>query len=193
MCLFETERLYIRHWKQEDDVPFAHLNAHHDVMRYLPARLTRRQSDRLRAAIVREISQSGIGFWALEVKQSGCFIGFTGIEHVRKGTLPFAPAVEIGWRLARQAWGRGYASEAARAVLQHSFDVLHLPEIVSFTAVENLRSRAVMERTGMTRNPHNDFDHPALKEEHPLRCHVLYRIDRNHYDDSRQQSEKNST
>jgi ribosomal-protein-alanine N-acetyltransferase len=119
--------------------------------------------------------ERGYGLWAVEVAESGDFIGFTGLS-VPRFPAHFMPAVEIGWRLARSAWGHGYASEAARRALEFGFEDLGLPEIVSFTATGNLRSRAVMARIGMTHDPVDDFDHPLVPEGSRLRRHVLYRL-----------------
>ncbi len=176
--ILETPRLFLRKWQEKDRVSFAGLNADPEVMRYMGSLLTRAQSDSLIDSLMVLINQDGIGFWALERKDDGAFIGFTGLAPVEPGKLPCAPAVEAGWRLARPFWGRGYATEAARASLAHGFGILGLNEIVAFTAVHNNRSRAVMERLGMHHDPADDFDHPALVEGHPLRRHVLYRKSR---------------
>lgn len=174
--IIETERLYLRHWHTEDKAPFSILNADPDVMRYLPRLLNRAESDDMVERLSQEIIHTGIGFFAMEIKSTGCFIGFTGIAHVQPGELPCAPTIEIGWRLARQAWGFGYATEAARACLQFGFEQRQLAEIVSFTATNNQRSRLLMERIGMTYDAAADFDHPLLAEGHPLRRSVLYCI-----------------
>jgi RimJ/RimL family protein N-acetyltransferase len=120
---------------------------------------------------------NGFGLWAVEVATTGEFIGFTGLSRPRFDA-PFMPAVEIGWRLARPAWGYGYATEAARAALAYGLGPADLDEIVSFTTVTNTRSRAVMDRLGLTHNSGDDFDHPMLAADHPLRAHVLYRLSR---------------
>jgi ribosomal-protein-alanine N-acetyltransferase len=109
------------------------------------------------------------------VRGTGEFVGFTGLA-VTEFEAHFTPAVEVGWRLARSAWGNGYATEAARAALSFGFEEAGLNEVVSFTAPANRRSRAVMERIGMSRDPRDDFDHPGLPGGHPLRPHVLYRV-----------------
>lgn len=175
--MIETERLLLRPWRDDDREPFAALNADPEVMRFFPARLTREESDALVEAIRRHFGEHGFGLWALEVRDSGRFIGFTGLL-LRTFPAHFTPAVEVGWRLERRAWGRGYASEAARAALAHGFDVVRLEQIVSMTAVDNTRSRRVMERIGMTHDPIDDFDHPDVEEASPLRRHVLYRVRR---------------
>ncbi|MEV0969915.1 GNAT family N-acetyltransferase [Microtetraspora glauca] len=171
--MIETERLVLRRWQEKDREPFAALNADPEVMEYFPATLTRERSDALADRVAAEFDDCGFGLWAVEL--SGTFIGFTGLS-VPRFTAHFTPCVEIGWRLARSAWGHGYATEAARAALRHGFGELGLKEIVSFTAKQNMRSQRVMERIGMTRDPEGDFDHPALAEDSPLRRHVLYRV-----------------
>lgn len=173
--VLETPRLYIRHWLKADEESFARLNADPEVMRYLPKRLTRIESDHLLECVRAGIEQNGMGFWALELKQTNSFIGFVGIAPV-DNELPCAPSTEIGWRLVRNAWGYGYATEAALACIRLGFETYHLPEIVAFTAVANQRSRAVMQRLGMTYNSADDFDHPVLAKDSPLRRHVLYRL-----------------
>jgi ribosomal-protein-alanine N-acetyltransferase len=169
-----TARLRLRRWRKADHEPFAALNADPSVMEYLPAPLTRVESDRLIARIEAGFDRYGYGLWALELRSTGGFLGFTGLE-VPSFEAHFTPAVEVGWRLARSAWGRGYATEAGRASLAFAFEEAGLGEIVSTTSVKNMRSQAVMERIGMTRDPADDFDHPELEEGHDLRRHVLYR------------------
>ncbi|MCC5575346.1 GNAT family N-acetyltransferase [Microtetraspora sp. AC03309] len=171
--MIETERLVLRRWQEKDREPFAALNADPEVMEYFPATLTRERSDALADRVAAEFDDCGFGLWAVEL--SGTFIGFTGLS-VPRFIAHFTPCVEIGWRLARSAWGHGYATEAARAALRHGFGELGLKEIVSFTAKQNMRSQRVMERIGMTRDPEGDFDHPTLDEDSPLRRHVLYRV-----------------
>jgi RimJ/RimL family protein N-acetyltransferase len=146
-------------------------------MEYFPAVLSREQSDALAAAIEAHFDEHGFGLWAVEIPTIARFAGFVGLAE-RRFEAPFTPCVEIGWRLAAAHWGRGYATEAARAVLAFGFQTLGLDEIVSFTVPGNRRSRRVMERIGMVRDPADDFDHPAMPEGHPLRRHVLYRMAR---------------
>ena len=172
----ETERLRLRQWRESDCEPFAALNADPEVMRFFPAPMSRAASDARADAIQSGIASRGWGLWALELIDSGRFIGFAGLS-VPRFVLPFSPCVEIGWRLARAHWGNGYAAEAARGALRTGFRELALPEIVSFTAIGNLRSRAVMERIGM-RNADADFDHPGIAQGDALRRHCLYRIGR---------------
>ncbi len=171
----ETRRLKLRRWRNADRDPFAELNRDVEVMEHFPARLSRAQSDDLIEVIEAGFEVHGFGLWALEVRESGEFIGFTGLS-VAAFETHFTPTVEVGWRLARSAWGRGYATEAARAALAFGFEEAGLGEIVSFTVSVNRRSRAVMERLGMRHDPADDFDHPALPVGHPQRRHVLYRL-----------------
>lgn len=170
-----TERLRLRRWREADRAAFAQMNADPEVMEHFPAPLTRRDSDLLVDRIEAGFDQHGFGLWAIEVATTGQFVGFTGLS-VPGFEAHFTPAVEVGWRLARPAWGQGYATEAARAAIDYGFTRAALPMIVSFTAAINPRSRAVMERLGMTRDSADDFDHPGLPPGHRLRRHVLYRI-----------------
>lgn len=170
-----TPRLRLRRWLEADREPFAALNADPAVMEHFPAMLSRGESDALADSIEAGFERDGFGLWAVEVLGSGDFVGFTGLA-VPGFEAHFTPAVEVGWRLARSAWGHGYATEAGRAALAFGFERAGLGEIVSLTAVGNARSRAVMERLGMTRDPADDFDHPKLAEGDPLRRHVLYRL-----------------
>ncbi len=170
-----TERLLLRAWRPADLAPFAALNADPRVVEYLPAALTPAESDALVDRIEARFAAHGFGLWAVEVRGVADFIGFIGLN-VPSFQAHFTPCVEIGWRLAAAYWGCGYATESARAVLEFGFHRVGLEEIVSFTAPANVRSRRVMERLGMRRNAADDFDHPGLPENHPLRRHVLYRM-----------------
>jgi RimJ/RimL family protein N-acetyltransferase len=160
-----------------DREPFAALNADPRVMEHFPAPLSHEESDTLAARIESHFEQHGFGLWAVEIVDVAPFAGFIGLS-VPRFEAHFTPCIEIGWRLAKEFWGSGYATEGARAVLAFGFEQLRLPAIVSFTVLGNLRSRRVMERLGMTRNPADDFNHPALPEGHPLQRHVLYRLSR---------------
>jgi RimJ/RimL family protein N-acetyltransferase len=172
-----TDRLRLRRWLPADHAPFAALNADPRVTEYLPGPLSREESDALVARIEAHFDQHGFGLWAVETRHVEAFAGFIGLL-VPRFEAHFTPCVEIGWRLGAEHWGHGYATEGARAVLAFGFEELGLEEIVSFTVPGNARSRRVMERIGMTYDPADDFDHPSLPEGHPLRRHVLYRIDR---------------
>jgi ribosomal-protein-alanine N-acetyltransferase len=171
-----SDRIRLRQWREEDRETFAAMNADARVMEFFRSHLSRAESDAMVDRIHRHFEQRGFGLWAIEVPGVAPFIGFTGLEAVPASRFHFAPCVEIGWRLAPPYWGQGYASEAARLALYHGFATLALREIVSFTSETNRRSRAVMERIGMARDPADDFDHPAIVEGHPLRRHVLYRL-----------------
>ena len=170
-----TERLFLRRWRLGDRLSFAALNSDPEVLAYFPAVLARAESDALADRIEASFEVRGFGLWAVEVIDGAPFIGFIGLE-IPQFEAGFTPCVEVGWRLARQSWGRGYATEGALAALAFGFDTVGLEEIVSFTSASNVRSRAVMERIGMTRDPADDFEHPSLPQGHALRQHVLYRI-----------------
>lgn len=172
-----TPRLILRRWQKADLLPFAVMNADPRVMERLPKLLRRDESHEMAARIERHFDERGFGLFAVEVVGGAPFIGFVGLS-VPSFEAHFTPSVEVGWRLAHEAWGFGYATEAAKEVLRFGFEELGLSEIVSFTVPENLRSRRVMERLGMTRDPRDDFDHPRLPEGHRLRRHVLYRLPR---------------
>jgi RimJ/RimL family protein N-acetyltransferase len=175
MSDLETDRLALRRWLPSDREPFAHLNCDPEVMEFMPAPLTTEESDQLIDRIESHFDRHGFGLWAAEVRESAAFIGFIGLS-VPRFEAHFTPAVEIGWRLAHEYWGRGLAAEGARAAIRFAFNNLALPALVSFTACGNVRSRRVMEKLGMTHDPGEDFDHPALPPAHPLRRHVLYRL-----------------
>jgi ribosomal-protein-alanine N-acetyltransferase len=172
-----TERLVLRQWRDEDWAPFAALNADPEVMRHFPSTLDEQESNAFAYRNAALLEVHGYGLWAVEVLESGTFVGLTGLNRPLWDAA-FTPCVEVGWRFARSAWGHGYATEAARAALAVAFGPLGLDEVVSFTAVANTRSRAVMERLGMTRDPAEDFDHPKLGPDSPVRRHVLYRLGR---------------
>ena len=176
---FETARLCLRQWRESDREPFAALNADPDVMQFFPAPVTREATDASIDAWQSQLAERGWSNWAAEIRETGEFIGFIGLTVPRR-VLPFSPCVEVGWRLARAHWGNGYATEGARGALRIGFERLRLPEIVSFTAVGNRRSRAVMERIGM-RDAAQDFEHPGVPEGNALRWHCLYRLSLQEY------------
>jgi RimJ/RimL family protein N-acetyltransferase len=167
-------RVLLRPWRAADLEPFAAMNADARVMAHFPAPLSRAQSEAMMTRMQAHIDARGWGNWALDV--DGRCIGFVGLT-VPGFDAHFTPCTEIGWRLAFDAWGHGYATEAARLALAHGFGVLGLDEIVSFTALANVRSQGVMRRLGMGHDPADDFDHPRLPG-HPLQRHVLYRLRR---------------
>lgn len=173
----ESARLLMRQWRDEDLPAFAAMCADPQVMRYFPARLSRLESAALIGRIRGHFAEYGFGLWALERKDTGEFIGLTGLMHVGFDA-PFVPAVEIGWRLAREHWGLGFASEAAWTALRCAFDRLALDQVVAFTTHSNLPSQKVMQAIGMHPDPLGDFEHPRLEPGDALRPHVLYRISR---------------
>ncbi len=168
-----TDRLRLREWREGDRDAWAAMNADPEVMEFFPATLDRAEADAAFDRLGGRLADRGWGLWAVE--HAGAFLGFTGLNPIGF-EASFAPAVEIGWRLARPAWGRGFATEAARAALGFAWRELGLDGVVSLTAVGNSRSRAVMERLGMTRDPADDFDHPSVPPGSPVRRHVLYRL-----------------
>jgi [ribosomal protein S5]-alanine N-acetyltransferase len=169
----ETERLWIRQWVPTDLAPFSELNADPVAMEYFPATLTGEQSRDQMNTLQNHIEQKGYGFFALEKKDTGQFIGFTGLWHPSFSAF-FTPCTEIGWRLLQQHWHQGFASEAAMACLQFGFTQLGLSEIVSFTSIHNHRSERVMQKIGMQKT--GFFNHPKLSPGHYLEKHVLYQI-----------------
>lgn len=172
-----TERLLLRRWRHSDREPFQMLNADPRVMEFMPCLLSAQQSDDFIARIEQHFERHGFGLFAAELLENQTLLGFIGL-FAPAFDSPFMPAVEIGWRLAADYWGRGLATEGARAVLRFAFEVVGLTSLVSFTVPANLRSRRVMEKLGMIHDPSDDFDHPRFPEGHPLRRHVLYRIQR---------------
>ena len=172
-----TPRLKLRTWRESDREPFAALNADPRVMEFFPTCLSRAESDAGVDRILAHFRERGFGLYAAEVVAAEQFVGFVGLN-VPKFEAHFTPCIEIGWRLAADSWGHGFATEAAQAVVMYAFEKLAIMELVSFTVPSNVRSRHVMEKLGMTRDPAEDFDHPGLPAGHPLRRHVLYRLSR---------------
>ncbi len=173
MITIETERLRLRQWEEKDKDELFKMNSDGEVMRYFPSVYTREQSDLLFEKVKSLIQQNGWGFWVCETKLADEFVGFVGLNKT-DSYFPFPPAVEIGWRLLKEHWKKGYATEAVKACLDYAFNVLNADEVVSFAVRSNKPSIAVMERIGMS-DTFNNFDHPKVKENH-LREHVLYRI-----------------
>lgn len=169
---FETERLVLRHWTFDDRAPFARMNADAEVMQHFPRVLTSDESDAFVDRIEAGFAENGFGLWAVEV--DGRFAGYTGLNRTSFET-PMGPHVEIGWRLARWAWGHGYASEAGRCVLDAAFEVFGMSEVYSFTSESNFRSEAVMRRIGMVRRSDLDFDHPNTPGWSGQR-HIVYSV-----------------
>ncbi len=172
-----TGRLILRPWQESDLAPFAAMNADPRVMEFMPGLLDRAASDALVARALAHFDAHGYSLWAAELADDGAFVGFVGLARPRFEAR-FTPCVEVGWRLAFEHWGKGFATEGGRAALRFGFERAGLDEIVSFTSVGNARSRAVMARLGMTCEAADDFDHPLLPEGDPLRRHVLYRLAR---------------
>ena len=168
-------RICLRRWRDEDRETFAAMNSDARVMEFFRSRLSRVESNAMVDSIQKHFREHDFGLWAIEVPGVAPFIGFAGLS-VARFSAPFTPCVEVGWRLAFEHWGHGYATEAARLALGYGFGTLALSEVVSFTSTTNHRSRAVMERLGMRRDPAEDFDYPSFPEGHPLRRHVLYRL-----------------
>jgi RimJ/RimL family protein N-acetyltransferase len=171
----KTERLLLRRWRESDSEPFAAINADPAVMELYPATLSRSSSDALIERFEACIAERGYGLWAVELSPERPLVGYVGLSPVEID-VAFAPAVELGWRLARDCWGRGLASEAASAAIAFAFERLDLSDLVAYTAVVNTRSRRLMERLGMTRDPAEDFRHPGRDVSVRLAPHVLYRL-----------------
>lgn len=176
-----SERLILRPWREDDLDALAQLCADPEVMAHFPSTLDRAGSAQLLGRLMAHQAEHGFTFWCLERREDGVFVGFTGLARVGF-YAPFVPAVEIGWRLARPFWGQGYALEAARRALSFAFDELGLAQVVAFTVPANCNSWGLMERLGMRRDAAGDFEHPNLPAGHPLRPHLLYRIDREAWD-----------
>lgn len=166
------EQVTLRQWRDSDLAPYAAMNADPEVMRYFPSLLNREQSAAWLARQRSLIEQRGWGLWALDV--DGTFAGFIGLA-IPGFEAPFMPCVEVGWRLRREYWGKGLAYRGALQALEYGFNILKLPEIVSFTATANVPSRRLMERLGFVHDSASDFEHPFIPEGHELRAHVLYR------------------
>lgn len=191
-----TSRLLLRQWRDSDREPWAALGADPVVMEHFPKLLTREESDEFVDRNRDLLARQPYGLWAVQLlgaqaPDPAAFLGFVGLAHPRftaHFTSPTDPALEVGWRLARQHWGQGYATEAAAATLDHAFSSLGREEVVSFTAVPNVRSQRVMQRLGMWHDEAGDFDHPNVADGSPLKRHVLYRISREQWEASRSRS-----
>lgn len=173
-----TERLWLRPWAVRDERPFAAMNADPQVMEHFPKPLTPAESLEMMRRFSRAIARNGYGFWAAELSVSGELAGFVGLQDVTDAALAFAPAIEVGWRLDRRFWGRGIATEGGRAAIGFAFTELGADEVLAYTAARNERSRRVMERLGMRREPADDFMYPGLAGDDPIAPHVLYRLSR---------------
>jgi RimJ/RimL family protein N-acetyltransferase len=173
--ILRTRRLILRRWKESDLLPFARMNADQRVMEFMLGKMTKEETRQSIEGVKKHFDAHGFGRWAVEIDDSGKFIGFVGIS-IPPYTLPFSPCVEVAWRICPEEWGRGYAPEAAKEALRDGFERVGLEEIVSFTTLTNLKSRRVMEKLGMQHCPDQNFDHPMVPEGHSLRRHVLYRM-----------------
>jgi RimJ/RimL family protein N-acetyltransferase len=183
--MLQTNRLLLRHWTEHDRKPFANVNADPRVMEFMPACLSRRESDLLFDRIQHHFHEHNFGLYAAELREDRSFVGFIGLLFPNFHAH-FAPCVEIGWRLAADHWGRGLATEGGCEIVRYAFEKLKLPALVSFTVPANGRSRRVMEKLGMVHDPADDFDHPNLREGHALRRHVLYRLSPSQWQDRSQ-------
>jgi RimJ/RimL family protein N-acetyltransferase len=168
----ETPRLILRQWKETDHEPFVKLNMDNDVMEFFPSVLTKAETMVQIERLSSHIDRFGYGFFAVERKDNQQFIGFTGLSHPRFESY-FTPCVEIGWRLSKANWGRGFATEAAKACLEYGLNDLGIGEIWSFTSVHNVRSEKVMQKIGMIKQGY--FEHPLIEDGHILKQHVLYK------------------
>jgi len=173
---FESERLGFRRWTEEDKIPFAQMNADKDVMEFFPKLLTKTESDAFVGRIEAHFENFGYALWAIDVKATNEFIGYIGF-YSADSDLDFTPCVEIGWRISKKNWHKGYATEGAKACLKYGLDVLNLDEIYSFTSKINVKSINVMEKIGLVKE--REFDHPDIGQESPLKAHVLYKLDIN--------------
>jgi RimJ/RimL family protein N-acetyltransferase len=171
----ETPRLSLRDWKPEDKAPFVRINSDPMIMEYFPRTLSEKDSERIFKRFQKQFKERGYGPYALELKKTGEFIGFCGLLDV-PAEMVFAPAVEIAWRLDYEFWGKGYATEAAQAVITYAFDHLGLEEIVAYAVHDNTGAIRIMEKIGMSRDAGADFTYPGLAAEHPLGFFVLYRL-----------------
>jgi len=173
--MLKTSRLLLRPWREDDFLWFAKLNEDSEVMEHFPAIPSRERSFEVARKLQAKIDDQGWGLWAVEVIGGAPFIGFVGLDEVDED-VPCAPAIEIGWRLARAHWGKGYATEAGLRSLDYAFSERGWPEVVAMTALTNIRSERVMQRLGMVRDLAADFDHPRVPDGHPVQRHMLYRI-----------------
>lgn len=169
----ETDRLILRQWKKSDFKSFAEMNSDTETMEYFPSTLTRKESDSMAKTCKSLIDQNGWGYWVIQLKSHHAFLGFVGL-HQTSHHYPCSPCIEIGWRLLKQNWGKGYATEAAKQVLDHAFNDLSMKEIISFTSSKNHRSKSVMKRIGLV-NTGKNFHHPDLPKDHPLSNQLLYK------------------
>jgi RimJ/RimL family protein N-acetyltransferase len=184
MKIIETERLILRTWEKEDAGPYFHINQDPKVIEFLRGPLTVEQVNDFISATNLHQDKLSYALWATEIKNTGELIGYIGLNYTDffgEYGAHFTPAVEVGWRLGSQYWGKGYATEGAKASLDYGFNKIGLKEIVSFTVPANKRSIRVMEKIGLKRDFSGDFAHPKLPADHPLLQHILYRLTRDKY------------
>lgn len=174
MIFFESERLIFRQWKESDKEYFSRMNSDPQVMEFFPKQLNKLESDLRANQIIESIETNNYGLWAVEIKESNQFIGFIGLNFTDFNS-EFTPCIEIGWRLGKEYWGYGYATEGAKEVLHYGFQVLKLDEVYSFTSKINVRSENVMKKIGMSKK--GEFYHPNIEKDNKLCLHVLYKID----------------
>ena len=177
--MLKTDRLLLRQWTEDDFLPFSEMCSDKEVMEYFPKLQTKDESYKMGEKILALINERGWGFWAVEIPNHYKFIGFVGL-HSPTDKMPFSPCIEIGWRLSKQHWGKGYATEAAKEALKFAFTQLNLNEVVSFTTLANERSKSVMQNIGM-HDSHQNFMHPDIEASHPQSEHVLFRIRRSEW------------
>ena len=177
--MLKTDRLLLRQWTEDDFLPFSEMCSDKEVMEYFPKLQTKDESYKMGEKILALINERGWGFWAVEIPNQYKFIGFVGL-HSPTDKMPFSPCIEIGWRLSKQHWGKGYATEAAKEALKFAFTQLNLNEVVSFTTLANERSKSVMQNIGM-HDSHQNFMHPDIEASHPQSEHVLFRIRRSEW------------
>ncbi|MBS0286792.1 MAG: GNAT family N-acetyltransferase [Proteobacteria bacterium] len=180
MKTFESQRLILREWKASDLTPFVLINQDPLVMEHMPCLLSEAESTAFRDRILAHFDKHGFGLYACEIKETGEFIGYVGLN-IPAFEAHFTPTVEIGWRLASKHWGKGYATEGAKVILEKAFTEFKLPEVVSFTVPANIRSQRVMQKIGMHHLTQENFQHPLLPSDHPLSWHVLYRLKREEF------------
>jgi len=186
----KTKRLLLRQWKSEDFKPFARISADPDVMKFYPNTLNESESNAMVEKIQNLIAEKGWGFWAIENLADNNFMGFVGL-HIPHYELPVSPCIEIGWRLAKQYWGKGFATEAGMASLDFAFEQLNVDEVYSFASTTNKKSQAVMTRLNMIDTKSN-FNHPMIPDGNPLKEHVLYVIDKHKWAKHRINAEKSN-
>ncbi len=181
--IIETARLILRTWHEDDLESMYAINQDPKVMEYFPALVSKKETLGFIRNMIKQQDIDGYAFYAVELKSTHEMIGFIGLLYRPKTALqvPLNPSTEIGWRLSSKHWGKGLATEGAKAVLAHAFHVLGLDEVVSFTVVNNTKSRRVMEKIGLQYHPKDDFDHPKLPKDSPLKRHVLYRLNKIQY------------